>query len=281
MTVEDVEHGRGSGTSPAGEWVIGLDSSDHARRALDWAVAHAPGRANRLTLLTAGHVVVDEQVAWLDEAAAHARSAASVPVTTVVEDRTASAALLDRATNADLLVVGTRGHGGFNRLVLGSTSSQCASHATTPTVVVGTRAPTPARDLTVAFDGSRHGRAALRWAVRFAGDGARVHVVGVWDATPLAVGADTFFFPEAMGLARDRFDELVDETIRSTAVAGAPTINREFRQGRPRTELQSMSRSCDLMIVGARGHGTVGSAILGSVSSWLLHHAEAPVVVVP
>jgi nucleotide-binding universal stress UspA family protein len=35
------------------------------------------------------------------------------------------------------------------------------------------------------------------------------------------------------------------------------------------------------MIVGARGHGTVGSAILGSVSSWLLHHAEAPVVVVP
>jgi nucleotide-binding universal stress UspA family protein len=47
-----------------------------------------------------------------------------------------SAALLDQARGADLLVVGARGLGSFRGLVLGSVSQQCASHATCPTVVV-------------------------------------------------------------------------------------------------------------------------------------------------
>ena len=53
----------------------------------------------------------------------------------VVEGRPA-AVLVDESRGADLLVVGSRGHGGFTGLLLGSVSQQCAQHATCPVVIV-------------------------------------------------------------------------------------------------------------------------------------------------
>jgi len=258
--------------------LVGVDDSPHSRRALDWAVAHADGRADRITLLHARHDGGD-QPDWLEGWAATARASTPTAVATSVACGSASAALLSHSRDADLLVVGTRGRGGFSRLALGSTSSQCATHALGPTAVIGSRAPSDATDIAVGFDGSRHSRDALTWALGFARPGATVTVVGVWDAAPLAVGTDSFFFPEAIGLAHERFEELVGAT------AGSPppgvTVVRDFRQGRARAELGEAAHRCDLLVVGARGHGTIGSAILGSVSSWLLHHADAPIVVVP
>jgi len=53
----------------------------------------------------------------------------------VVEGRPA-AVLVDESQGADLLVVGSRGHGGFAGLLLGSVSQQCAHHAACPVVIV-------------------------------------------------------------------------------------------------------------------------------------------------
>jgi nucleotide-binding universal stress UspA family protein len=53
----------------------------------------------------------------------------------VVEGRPA-AVLVDESQGADLLVVGSRGHGGFTGLLLGSVSQQCAHHAACPVVIV-------------------------------------------------------------------------------------------------------------------------------------------------
>jgi nucleotide-binding universal stress UspA family protein len=57
-----------------------------------------------------------------------------------VVEGTAGAALVDESRNADLLVVGSRGHGGFAQLLLGSVSQQCAQHAACPVVIVRTKA---------------------------------------------------------------------------------------------------------------------------------------------
>lgn len=58
------------------------------------------------------------------------------PVVKVLVEGSASQALLDLSVDADLLVVGSRGHGGFVGLLLGSVGNQVAAHATCPVVIV-------------------------------------------------------------------------------------------------------------------------------------------------
>jgi nucleotide-binding universal stress UspA family protein len=61
---------------------------------------------------------------------------ASSKSSTLVLEGQAAGILTEAATEADLLIVGTRGHGGFADLLLGSVSSQCAHHASCPVVIV-------------------------------------------------------------------------------------------------------------------------------------------------
>jgi nucleotide-binding universal stress UspA family protein len=59
-----------------------------------------------------------------------------VEIERLVVDGAAAASLIETAEGADLLVVGTRGHGGFRGLLLGSVSQQCVHHAPCPIVIV-------------------------------------------------------------------------------------------------------------------------------------------------
>jgi nucleotide-binding universal stress UspA family protein len=132
----------------------------------------------------------------------------------------------------------------------------------------------------VGCDGSPNSMTALRWAIDFAAPGGTVVVAWVWDATPLAVGADAFFFPDASDLAAERFHHLVDN-VADQARARDVTLEREFIRGTPRSALGAHAEKVDLVAVGARGHGAVGAALLGSVSMWLLHHVHRPIAIVP
>lgn len=213
--------------------------------------------------------------------AGHAREISTVPVHAVVAHGSAARALLVAGKGAGLVVVGSRGRGGFGRLLLGSTSTQCATHATMPIAVIPHDTNVAeTQHIVVAIDGSPNSLSALDWSLDFATDDATVQIIWVWDATPLAVGADEFFFPDASATAEARFHHLIDEVVyaRHSAEMG---IDRSFVHGRPRTAIAEAAEGADMLVLGARGHGAVGSALLGSVSTWLLHHVEVPVVIVP
>ena len=134
--------------------VVGVDGSEHGERALDWAVKEAGFRGARLRLVAAWHLPPTvysgpgyiptvgtresfEQFAseLVDAAATRARDA-GVEADAVVREGQAAEVLVEEAADADMLVVGSRGHGGFAGLLLGSVSAQCAHHAVCPLVVV-------------------------------------------------------------------------------------------------------------------------------------------------
>jgi nucleotide-binding universal stress UspA family protein len=132
--------------------VVGVDGSEHARRAVAWAVEEAKLRGADLELV---HATIERDLpAWPaqasvpshDELMAAARELVDEAVESVdtsdvaVESSTGSGSparrLCEAAEGADLLVVGARGLGGFRGLLMGSVSQQVVQHAPCPVVVV-------------------------------------------------------------------------------------------------------------------------------------------------
>jgi nucleotide-binding universal stress UspA family protein len=132
--------------------VVGVDGSDPARRALQWAVEEARLRGAAVEALYAwtypyvGSIPVTPVVVDLERVEADARATLDEAVAQVAHDGVtvepvlvhagAAQALVERGREADLLVVGSRGLGGFGGLLLGSVSQQVTHHAPCPVVVV-------------------------------------------------------------------------------------------------------------------------------------------------
>lgn len=133
--------------------VVGIDPSEGAERALRWALDEARLRGADVELV---HAVQNHDVpAWpaIASAPTHEELAAGgekvldellakvdvegVSVHREVDSGGAAKLLCQRAADADLVVVGTRGLGGFKGLLLGSVTQQVASHAPCPVVIVG------------------------------------------------------------------------------------------------------------------------------------------------
>jgi nucleotide-binding universal stress UspA family protein len=132
--------------------VVGVDASDHAKRALAWALGEARLREAELELVHAVHqpdiaampavlpmpsheelVAVGETL--LDELLAEV-DVTGVKVSRTVRSGGAAGVLCQAARDADLAVVGARGLGGFRGLLLGSVTQQVVAHASCPVVVV-------------------------------------------------------------------------------------------------------------------------------------------------
>jgi nucleotide-binding universal stress UspA family protein len=142
--------------------VVGVDGSPSSRAALAWAVRQAELIGASVEAVIAWHYpVMWGGYAWapvgapedtdfetisaraLSDAVAETVDPGSpVKVSTTVREGNAAQVLLEAADGADLLVVGSRGHGGFTGTLLGSVSQHCAQHAPCPMVIVraaGTR----------------------------------------------------------------------------------------------------------------------------------------------
>jgi nucleotide-binding universal stress UspA family protein len=137
-------------------------------------------------------------------------------------------------------------------------------------------------DILVAIDGSEHAAQALRTAAQLASEEhARLTVITAVPPTPAlaqitAAGAALAEVADIMGDAgkqmRAQVDALPDDiSVTTVVVSGhaAREILKRLREGRH-----------DLLVMGTRGLGRVGSALLGSVSQAVLHEAEVPVLVV-
>jgi len=131
--------------------VVGVDGSPPSDRALDWAAAEAQRTGAALHLVSAWmfpmalgyaftttvHQVQQSAQDVIDRAMAHVgEMAGDVTVTGETSEQAPAPALIAAAKGADLLVVGSRGLGGFQGLLIGSVSQYCSRHATCSVVVV-------------------------------------------------------------------------------------------------------------------------------------------------
>ncbi|MBV9383634.1 MAG: universal stress protein [Streptosporangiaceae bacterium] len=136
--------------------IVGIDGSGYSRRALEWAMNEAAIRHMPLTVLTVHQVVVGylgSAVAYPEDHALTEKSQQAAqeatdkalaaldgdrpgPVTVKAVSGTPAEEILSAAKDADMIVVGSRGAGGFARLLMGSVSSQVAHHAHCPVVII-------------------------------------------------------------------------------------------------------------------------------------------------
>lgn len=138
-----------------GRIVVGVDGSDSSRAALAWAVRQAALTGAKVDAVHAWRNPVGYSYGYgyamvlpvtdvqkfareaLDEAIAEvADLAPGVEIRPLVVEDNPAQALLDNAKDADLLVVGRRGHGGFAEALLGSVGQHCVHHANCPVVVI-------------------------------------------------------------------------------------------------------------------------------------------------
>ena len=133
--------------------VVGVDGSDESLVALDWALSEAKVRGAALEVVHTYMPNLSEAAVGTEPSPREAEELLrkmveptagaypGVPVTALAVEGPSARTLLDTAAGATLLVVGSRGRGGFAGLMLGSVSQQVVHHATCPVVIVPNATP--------------------------------------------------------------------------------------------------------------------------------------------
>jgi nucleotide-binding universal stress UspA family protein len=279
--------------------VAGVDGSDDARLAVDLAAWEADRRHAPLRLVSGLQAVylygmvaaaydMERQVRDLGDLliAEAARVAARHPALTiateVVRGEPASV-LVDESASAQLIVVGSRGLGGFASLLAGSVSAQVAAHAKGPVIVVRPTAATGTREtpgngpVVVGVDGSTGSAAAVEFAFEeAAARGTGLIAVYAWSMMPHDAGGDD-----------PRREQRVAETALVDAVApwrekypDVPVEHRAMHSLVPVQTILDESGGAGLIVVGPRGRGGFTGLLLGSVGDGLVRHANTPVAIV-
>lgn len=285
--------------------VVGVDGSESALHAVRWAAEEARRRNAQLRLVHVSFLapvrhpkqmapppdytaaLLEQGRHWLDAALEAARG--TVPGIEVVTDLRAGVvadALIGESSSAQLVVLGSRGLGGFTALLVGSVAIALSAHGHCPIVVIRSStadgAPAGSGPVVVGVDGSELSDAALTFAFEAAAARAvplvvlhtwlDVNAAGTWTSLQLTIDWDWFKAKEEQALA----EHIAAWCNKYPHVEVRPVVARD----RPDRALLKHGTGAQLIVVGCRGRGALKGMGLGSVSQTLLHHAECPVAVV-
>ncbi|MET9443431.1 universal stress protein [Streptomyces sp. NPDC006610] len=297
--------------------IAAFDGSDDSVRALDWAYDAARGRGAPLRVVHvrqyAVRVPAGTGVAPLPEPADDpvlararehlARRGADRPdggsgVAYLGPEGQPAALLPELGADAQLLVLGSRGRGGFARLLLGSNGLAAARDAACPVVVV----PRPGREVdrplgapptgpgprvVVGLNADGPDDAALAFAFAEAAlRGARLQVVAAYP-WPVQVWAGTMGEPVPTGIDQGAVEDetrALAEGFLAPHRARHPDVRAEpyLAPGDAAGHLVAASQDADLVVVGRHRRRLLAPArMMGSVTHAVLLHAASPVAVVP
>ncbi|MDL5199428.1 universal stress protein [Streptomyces sp. ALI-76-A] len=281
----------------------GVDGTEESRAALAWAAREAARRKLALRVVHAWryqpHEVIeaanpDVQAGWAREAVGEAARTVTerhpeLEVSTDVVQGPEAEALVAAAADAEMLVLGSRGHGRVVGFLVGSVGQQVIVEAARPVVLVRAgdepAAEAAGREIVVGQQGDPQDSAdALRFAFETAAArGATVRAVRAWTLPPLFA-----YSPGSLKLL-DEAGGLEPYEKKALAAALEPWRDRfpevpvveHVEMGSAGQVLLSVAGQAQLMVVGRRARRTAVGARIGSVAHGVLHHAGCPVAVVP
>jgi len=289
--------------------VVGVDGSQQSKCALRWAEREAVRRGSVLNIVSAytipvfaassmdaGYSTLDDDLirGGAEEIVRQARAdleGSQARIRTYIESGDPAGVLLDLSQDAELVVVGTRGRGGFVGRLLGSVSSALPAHSKCPTVVVplcmskeqesSGNAAVERNCIVVGVDGSDRARSAVLAAADAAV--ASDLTLRLICAVP-PVGAALAWMPATID------QEAVLEDVRYQMSVGTKWLRSHYPELKMETDVVSgppvevlirESEHAVLTVTGSRGRGGFTGMLLGSTSQGVLHHSKGPVMVVP
>ena len=287
--------------------VVGVDGSESAMRAVDWATDEAALRGLPLRLVygslweryegaaladglgrPAEQIVADRVV---EAAAKRARRRnADVAITAEVLPEDAVGLLLTEGFGATALVLGSRGRSGIAERLLGSVSRTVAARAHCPVIVLRGSHDNQARAgrhqrVVLGVGDPAHGEEAVRFAFEEAARrGVPLEAVRAWRRPAVESTDHPLMSGEPARLHEQAAVDILDAALHgATAARPGVEVHRRTVEGTARKVLLDASADADLLVVGVRRHDARGrtSLHLGRVAHAVLHHAACPVAVVP
>ena len=281
-----------------GAVLVGLGNYHQGVPELDWGAREARARKLPLHVLRAYHLseatmpwasTVDRAIVddlrhaaqrHLDHALHHLHEHwGDVPATGAIEDGLPWQVLIDHSAEAAVTVLGSRQLGAIGAALLGSVSTVVAASAAGPVVVVGHPSGIPAEypEVVVGVDGRDQTDEVLGFAFDHASRHRRpLHAIFCW--TPDVLATAQWRNPHP---APERAERWLSEVLAGWREKYPDVeVRRGVVRDHPVSALVAAASGQDLLVVGSHSRHARISALLGSVSQGVLHHATCPVAVV-
>ena len=296
--------------------LVGFDGSDHAESALQFGASEALRRKTTLTVVTAYTVPVPiypNMASLPSEPEDRARRKAAEATLEVAQEQlkdhsgevilaaaegNPTGTLAELSKQAQLVVVGARGRGGFIGQLLGSVAAALPAHTHCPTIVFPGTASAEATaknepgveqkqsgPIVAAIDGSVQSDEVLKQAAQVAE--AKAAPLKILMVMPL-MEEWLYWYPDVrlQNESSQRRKNELEKMIRDDHAwlfDDHPNldISIDVEIGEPMDVIADRTATARLTVVGSRGRGAVRSALLGSVSRGVLNNAQGAVMIVP
>jgi nucleotide-binding universal stress UspA family protein len=283
-------------------FLVATDFSPHAQRALDHGLALAKLFGAKIELFTSAYIPPQALAAmatgmsptWIQDARDQAQTqlqtlaaklaSQGVALTTSASTDEPSTAICARADEiqADLVVVGTRGHTGLAHVIFGSVAERVARLSHSPVLAAHADTPLPDqyRRVLVPTDFSDDADLALAWARRLVEKtGGKLILVHSYDIPAIT--------SSGAALAIATIEQSLEKTSRERIEALRQSltgldVETVVSHGRPDASILETAESAkaDLIVMGTRGRTGLAHVVLGSTAERVLRRAHAPVVTV-